>query len=212
MMFEEDLRRSPTCLLVPGLGNSGPGHWQTIWEQDRSDCTRVELGCWDAPVRNVWIGRIDQAVRAAGGPVVLVAHSLGCIAVAWWAGLLGQDVTSRVAGALLVAPPDVDRLAEPVIGRFAPVPRAALPFPTLVVASSDDPYCRPARAEEMASAWLADLVVLDDLGHINAASNLGRWSEGQVLLDRLVEGDIRRHATARTPIAQAPLPKHAMMR
>ncbi|MDO6414755.1 alpha/beta hydrolase [Sphingomonas sp. BIUV-7] len=213
MMFEEDLRRSPTCLIVPGLGNSGPGHWQTLWEQERADCRRVELGCWDTPVRNVWIGRIDQAVRAAGGPVILVAHSLGCIAVAWWAGLLGQDVTSRVAGALLVAPPDVDRCRSPdVIARFAPTPLAPLPFPALVVASTDDPYCRRDRAADMASAWLADLVLLDDLGHINAGSGLGRWSEGQALLDRLMEGDVRRRATARAPIVRMVLPKHATMR
>jgi predicted alpha/beta hydrolase family esterase len=213
MMFEEDLRRQPACLIVPGLGNSGPAHWQTIWEQERADCTRVELGCWDAPVRNVWIGRVDQAVRAAGGPVILVAHSLGCIAVAWWAGLLGQDVTSRVAGALLVAPPDVDRADSPeVITRFAPAPMAPLPFPALVVGSNNDPYCRAERAREMATAWLADLVVLDDVGHINAASGLGRWSEGQALLDRLMEGDVRRRVTAPAPIVPAALPKHATMR
>jgi predicted alpha/beta hydrolase family esterase len=213
MMFEEDLRRSPTCLIVPGLGNSGPGHWQTIWEQERIDCGRVELGCWDAPVRNVWIGRIDQAVRAAGGPVVLVAHSLGCIAVAWWAGLLGEDVTSRVAGALLVAPPDVDRSDRPAaIAGFAPMPLAPLPFPSIVVASTDDPYCRRARAEEMASAWLADLVLFEDIGHINTASGLGRWSEGQALLDRLMEGDVRRRVTPHAPVLGMALPKHATMR
>lgn len=212
MMFEEDLHRSPTCLIVPGLGNSGPSHWQTIWEQERADCVRVELGCWDAPVRNVWIGRIDDAVRAARGPVVLVAHSLGCIAVAWWAGLLGQDVTSRVTGALLVAPPDVDRLSEPAIARFAPSPRAPLPFPAILVASTNDPYCRADRAEDMASAWLADFVLLDDLGHINAQSALGRWSGGQALLDRLLEGDVRRRPPALAPIVQTPLPKHATMR
>jgi predicted alpha/beta hydrolase family esterase len=213
MMFEEDLRRSPTCLTVPGLGNSGPGHWQTIWEQERADCTRVELGCWDAPVRNVWIGRIDEAVRSAGGPVVLVAHSLGCIAIAWWAGLLGEDVTSRVAGALLVAPPDVDRSDRPAaIAGFAPTPLAPLPFPSIVVASTDDPYCRRARAEEMASAWLADLVLFEDVGHINTDSGLGRWSEGQILLDRLMEGDVRRRAIPRAPVLEMALPKHATMR
>ncbi len=213
MLFEEDLRRSPTCLIVPGLGNSGPAHWQTIWEQERPDCERVELGCWDAPVRNVWIGRIDQAVRAAGGPVVLVAHSLGCIAVAWWAGLLGQDVTSRVAGALLVAPADVDRSDLPeVTRRFAPIPLAPLPFPALVIGSTDDPYCRAERAEEMASAWLADCVILDEHGHINTETGLGRWSEGQALLDRLLQGDVRRRATASAPMVQVALPKHATMR
>lgn len=211
-MFEEDLRRSPSCLIVPGLGNSGPGHWQTIWEQERQDCSRVELGCWDMPVRNLWIGRLDDAVRASRAPVVLVAHSLGCLAVAWWAGLLGQDVSSRVTGALLVAPPDVDRSERPILARFAPTPRIALPFPALVVSSTDDPYCQPDRAEEMASAWLADFVLLEDHGHINSASGLGRWSSGQGLLNRLIEGDLRRAPRPLPPASASPMPKHATMR
>jgi uncharacterized protein len=186
----EDLRRSPICLTVPGLGNSGPAHWQTIWEQERHDCTRVELGCWDAPVRNVWIGRLDEAVRHADAPVVLVAHSLGCLAVAWWAGLLGEDVTGPVRGALLVAPPDADRPgACEAIKRFRPTPHAALPFPTIVVASTDDPYASISRSEEMAAAWRADFVVVEEGGHLNAESGLGRWSTGQALLDRLADQD-----------------------
>ena len=80
-MSDGEDQLSPVCLLVPGLGNSGPGHWQTIWQQQRPDCVRVELGLWEQPIRNVWISRLDQAVSAANGPVVLVAHSLGCHAV-----------------------------------------------------------------------------------------------------------------------------------
>ena len=212
-MMTEDLRRLPTCLTVPGLGGSGPDHWQSVWERERRDCDRIELGCWDSPQRNVWIGRIDDAVRRASGPVVLVAHSLGCLAVAWWAGLLGQDVTGPVAGALLVAPPDVERQDAPeVLRRFAPTPRAPLPFPAILVASSDDPYCSLKRAEEMAAGWLADFVSVEERGHLNAESRLGAWREGQQLLDLLLNGETRRAAAASAPILAAPLPRHVMMR
>lgn len=188
-MTEGELGLSPLCLLVPGLGDSGSGHWQTIWEQERHDCLRVELGVWDNPNRNVWISRIDQAVATAQGPVVLVAHSLGCQAILWWASLLGEDVRGNVVGALLVAPPDVDRAdADPRVARFAPAPTVRLPFPAIVVASSDDPWCEAEHAREQAAAWGAAFELLEGEGHINAASGLGAWHEGQELLERLLDG------------------------
>jgi len=203
-MTEGELGLSPLCLIVPGLHDSGPGHWQTIWERERHDCLRVQLGMWSDPVRNVWISRIDQAVGAAQGPVVLVAHSLGCHAVLWWASLLGEDARGNVVGALLVAPPDVDRLdADPRIERFAPTPKSILPFPTTVVASSNDPWCAAERAEELAAGWGAHFVLLDQAGHINADAGLGAWREGQELLERVL--DVR----PRTPAALTPRPRAA---
>lgn len=196
-MTEGEFCLSPLCLTIPGLGNSGSGHWQTIWETERHDCLRVQLGVWDDPIRNVWISRIDQAVSAAQGPVVLVAHSLGCHAVLWWASLLGQDISGNVVGALLVAPPDVDRIgADPRIARFAPAPAAILPFPAIVVASSDDPWCRPARSEELAAGLGAHFVSLDRVGHINADSGLDVWRDGQDLLDRLLDARPRTQRAA----------------
>jgi predicted alpha/beta hydrolase family esterase len=97
----------PLVLTVPGLHNSGPGHWQTLWEQQRHDCHRVELGMWDQPHRNTWVNQLNLAIRAAGRPVVLAAHSLGVIAVVWWAQL-EREAAQLVKGALLVAPPEVD--------------------------------------------------------------------------------------------------------
>ena len=113
----------PTILTVPGLGGSGPSHWQSLWEDARPDTVRVELGMWNTPHRNAWVTKLDQAIRAAQAPVVLAAHSLGCLAVAWWAELTRQPYGWPVAGALLVAPADVDRadvLAE--LATFGPTP------------------------------------------------------------------------------------------
>lgn len=181
----------PLVLTIPGLWNSGPEHWQTVWERERPDCRRVELGCWDDPIRNVWMSRVDQAVHEAQGDVVLVAHSLGCHAVAWWARLLGPSGMSRIRGALLVAPPDVDLAgADARLARFGPTPTVALPFPALVVASRDDHYATIERSRAMADAWGAFLVDVGELGHINAASALGEWSQGQQLLS-IVAGNAR---------------------
>ena len=98
----------PLLLTVPGLGNSGPTHWQSIWERERDDCRRVELGMWNRPHRNAWVNQLNAAILKASRPVVLVAHSLGCHAVAWWSALELPAAADKVIGALLVAPPKVE--------------------------------------------------------------------------------------------------------
>lgn len=182
------IRRAATCLIVPGLNDSGPDHWQTAWVRRRDDCRRVELGCWESPLRGVWLARLDQAVRESAAPVILIAHSLGCIAVAWWASLLREDATRRVAAALLVAPADVERpdASEPLL-RFAPAPTERLPFPSVVVASRDDRYASFETLERLAGAWGSLLVDVGACGHINADSGLGDWPEGQAMLDDLID-------------------------
>ncbi|SOB88196.1 hypothetical protein SAMN06297144_3341 [Sphingomonas guangdongensis] len=178
----------PTILTVPGLGSSGPTHWQTLWERQRAEVVRAELGMWDTPHRNSWVTKLDQAIRGAQAPVVLVAHSLGCQAVAWWAALSGQPYGWPVAGALLVAPADVDRAdAPPELTGFAPAPTVSLPFPSLLVTSTDDPWISEGRARALANQWGSHLFSVGALGHINAASGVGDWSEGQALLAELID-------------------------
>lgn len=178
----------PTVLTVPGLGGSGPSHWQTLWEQARPDTVRVELGMWHTPHRNAWVSRLDQAIRSARAPVVLAAHSLGCLAVAWWAELTRQPYGWPVAGALLVAPADVDRAEAPdELHAFRPTPLTPLPFPSIVVASQDDPWVTPERAHSLAAAWGSHFVDAGEQGHLNAASGIGWWQDGQRLLDRVID-------------------------
>lgn len=178
----------PRILTVPGLDGSGPAHWQTIWERTRTDTVRVELGQWALPHRNSWISRLDQAIRAARGPVVLVAHSLGCMAVAWWGMYASQPRNWPVAAALLVAPADVDRPdTSERIKPFAPAPRGSLPFRSVVVASSDDPWMTSEHARGLAIDWGSRFVDAGALGHINADSGLGAWTEGQALLEELID-------------------------
>jgi len=186
----------PVALIVPGLNDSGPDHWQSLWLAQRGDCRKVDLGCWDAPIRNVWLSRLDQAIGAAESSVVLVAHSLGCLAVAQWASLVGRDGAARVSAALLVAPPDVDRPgAHPLVRRFAPAPLTPLPFASILVASRDDPYASFEALGRLARLWGSRLHDVGALGHINAASAIGEWNEGQSLLDSLI-GEPRLHPRA----------------
>lgn len=178
----------PTILTIPGLDNSGPRHWQTLWESQWLNCHRVDMGNWHTPNRNAWVNRLNLAIRQTEGPIVLVAHSLGCHAVAWWAALERPRSDGPVVGALLVAPPEVDN--APIDSRlcgFAPSARGVLPFPSLLVSSRDDPFITPDRAYRLASFWGADHIDAGRAGHINAESGLGDWRFGQQLLGRLVE-------------------------
>lgn len=176
----------PTVLTLPGLGNSGPDHWQTHWENTRPEISRVELGMWNAPLRNPWVTKLEQSIRAADEPVILVAHSLGCLTVAWWAALATPQWGTPVAAALLVAPPSLEPEGFPVLTReFGRLPQVALPFPTIVVASHDDPYASFGQVAGMAHDWGAHLVDAGAIGHINALSGIGVWREGLVLLERL---------------------------
>lgn len=181
-------RGAPLCLIVPGLDNSGPDHWQSLWEDKRDDCRRVDLGCWSEPDRRIWTERLDAALAMTDGPIILVAHSLGCLTIAWWA--LGADHArlERIRGALLVAPPDVDSAsAHPFVRRFAPAPVRALPFPSILVASRDDRYASFARLETLARIWGSRFIDAGHAGHINARSGLGDWPDGEVLLEELIE-------------------------
>lgn len=177
----------PLILLVPGLNNSGPDHWQTRWEHSRPDCQRVELGMWDRPHRNTWVNQLNLAIRQADRPVVLVAHSLGCLAVAWWAALEQPKLDDPVVGALLVAPPDVDFFPmDDRLLSFAPTPSAPLPFPSILAASHDDPYMGIRAARRLARLWGSNFADAGKIGHINAQSEIGDWEFGQFLLQMLV--------------------------
>lgn len=177
----------PLVLIVPGLNNSGPDHWQSLWEAQRSDCRRVDLGMWASPHRNTWVNKLNLAIRDAGRPVVLVAHSLGCLAVAWWAQLERPEPGHNVIGALLVAPPEVDFFPlDKRLEGFAPTPAQSLPFPSILAASRNDPYMGIRTARRLAKTWGSRFADAGEVGHINAASNIGDWPFGQFLLDQLL--------------------------
>ena len=176
-------------LLLPGWQDSGPGHWQTLWEQ-RAGWPRVQQDDWLWPRRGDWMARLEETLLDQaddGAPALLVAHSLGCHLVAAWAG--HSRHAARVAGALLVAPPDLARADLPpqVAGWRRPGADAPLPFPSTAVLSSDDPFCAPERGLQMAAAWGSEIVTLGPAGHVNADSGLGDWAEGRALLDALAQ-------------------------
>lgn len=166
---------------------AGPEHWQSYWERMRDDCRRVEQTDWETPVCADWVATLDAAVRAAPAPVVLAAHSLGCATVAHWARAAAPEALARVAGALLVAPSDVEAPKYPPgTTGFAPMPRARLPFASIVVYSTDDEWITPDLARAFAADWGSRAVDVGAKGHVNSASGLGAWEEGLALVRSLM--------------------------
>ncbi len=183
-----------TVILVPGYGDSGPGHWQTLWGQAHPAYQRVRQQDWYQPQVAAWVDALDREIRRACRPIILVGHSLGCITIAEWAAQRWADVR----GALLVAPADTDQ--QPF---FNSVPLRPFPFPSILVASANDPYLELERAKQFAQHWGSRLVNLGLAGHINVDSGFGPWPEGEALLRELRAGAQRPPAVSLSNSASA---------
>lgn len=174
-------------LILPGWQGSGPDHWQTHWQAAFPGMRRVGQDDWESPVYAAWSRRLTEVVAQCGRPTILVAHSLGNQLVARWAQ---EADTKKIAGALLVAPSDIERFIDtpgyPVRG-FDPIVLGRLPFPALVLASRDDDRVSPERARAFAKAWGARFADVGALGHIGSAAKLGVWPQGLVLFGQLIE-------------------------
>lgn len=181
-------------LILPGWQNSGPGHWQSHWEATYG-YQRVEQHDWLRPLRGDWIARLEEVLLQHDEPVVLAAHSLGCLLVAAWAA--HSRHTGRVKAALLVAPGDAEREElRPLLASWSPIPLQTLPFKSSLLGSRNDPYCSAERAKVFARAWGADFIDYGDQGHINAESGLGAWPHGHELLLQLNPPTVRDSAEA----------------
>ena len=165
-------------IIVPGLHDSSPGHWQSRWHQRHPPWSRVRQDDWERPQLAAWAARLGQARAADPRPALLVAHSFGCLTAVH---SIARDA-ANVAGVLLVAPADPDKFGVSDI-----LPALPLPCPSIMVASSNDPWMRPDCAARWAARWDCDLVQAGALGHINADSGLGDWPEGMALLRELAE-------------------------
>ena len=172
-------------LLLPGWENSGPQHWQSLWEQQLG-YVRVEQHDWMRPLRGDWIARLEEVLLGQAGPSVLVAHSLGCQLVAAWAA--HSRNTHLVQAALLVAPGDVEREdIRSQLNSWVPVVLQPLPFKSQLLACHNDPYCSFERAQTFAQAWGAEFVDYGQQGHINADAGLGDWPDGRQRLAQLLQ-------------------------
>lgn len=169
---------------LPGYGNSGPGHWQTWMEGRLQDCTRIEQHSWEKPDNTLWIQTIQSTIGDTDpSKVFIIAHSLGCIAVAHWA----KKYKLTIAGALLVGPPDIENPYTNLgLESFLPIPDTSLPFPSLVIGSTNDHWASVSRVEEFAKSWGSQLYFEENAGHINTDAGFGPWENGLHLLRNFI--------------------------
>lgn len=174
-------------LILPGWGDSGPEHWQTLWLNKYPHFKRVVQRDWINSDLNEWLDTLSRYVDNCSSKVILVGHSLSSILIPHWAG---RNDTSRIAGALIVAPTDVERreTCPPESWGFGPIPRQRLPFPSIVVVAEGDPYADFKTVEQLAHIWGSELVNIGKGAHINVASGFGPWPLGEELLKRLCDG------------------------
>lgn len=173
-----------SILILPGYGDSDASHWQSLWQLEHPEYRRVHQDSWESPVMDDWLRRLDEAVSATANPPVLVAHSLACLVVARWAA----QTKRQVQGALLVAPPDPTTSVFPSSATgFATVTNLRFNFPSIVIASSDDPYGTMAFQNWCAESWGSRFIDAGARGHLNGKSGLGSWPEGRTYLHELMQ-------------------------
>lgn len=180
-----------TVLIVPGLRDAVPQHWQTLLEAELPQVRSVPaMGREDLDCQQR-VSAIEQAIGAIDGPVVIVAHSGGCIMVAHWAQQSAH--LAKVRGALLATPPDFETpmpdgyptLAVLDSAGWLPVPRTPLPFPSWVALSQNDPLGSVERVSELAQDWNSTVIDLGEVGHLNPASGFGPWPQVHGLIARV---------------------------
>lgn len=173
-----------TVLLQPGIYNSGPAHWQSMWETQHANVWRVEQRDWDHPVCGEWVQTLDENVAACKSPPVLVAHSLGCLVAARWCA----SSTRPLRGLLLVAVPNPagPNFPEEAVG-FEEVPESLGGRKPILVSSENDPYSSLEFTQKVVKWWSATHIPLGRVGHINSESGLGAWEDGWSLVRQLLE-------------------------
>ena len=182
-----------TVILVPGLRGHVEDHWQTRLAASLPGARMVTPLGRTYPGLQARVTLLDQAVRDAAGPVILVAHSAGVLATVHWAA---QYSPTRVVGALLVTPPafaaplpaeypSIEQLRE---HGWLPIPRLPLPFPSILAVSTDDPLGNPVRMRALANAWGSRTRSLGAVGHLNPASGFGEWPQAVDLIAELQNG------------------------
>lgn len=171
-------------LTVPWPDGTGSSRWETLWNVSQQDTHRIVLGMWGDQLRTAWIAHLEEAIRKAPSPVIICAHSLGCLAVAWWARDARKGADMPVAGAFLVAPPDLSKpFLQEEFADFAPLPRQALPFPSIVIAGEDSKWIDLHEAAAVAADWNSHFIRVGPTEHLPASNTVGWWERGKQLLD-----------------------------
>lgn len=177
-----------TYLFLAGYGNSTGDHWQAKWFRQFPNSVWVEQKSWEYPVCEDWVAELDKTLTKINHPVVVIAHSLGCLTFVEWARQHSKICAEKISGAFLVAAPDADAETFPKdIQGYQSSSFESLPVKSLMIASSNDPYVSVERTGFFAKQWGSELMWIGEKGHINSGAGFGDWLEGEKYLRELLE-------------------------
>jgi uncharacterized protein len=167
-------------LTIPGYGGSSSEHWQSYFEKKLSNCKRIEQKDWEKPICDDWINQIDKEVlHFKESNVILIAHSLGGIALVHWANKFRR----LIKGAMIVAPADIENPYQDLsLESFIPIPQNTLSFPSVLIASSNDPWATIERSKFFSDCWGSTFINIGNAGHINVDSGHYQWDQGLDIL------------------------------
>jgi len=170
-------------IFIPGYGNSTEGHWQELWHKATKNSYWVEQKDWENPNCEEWVESLNKLIQSLEEPIFLIAHSLGTNTVVEWSNKYKENIL----GAMFVAIPDVDDKNIPdSISGYKPSSLEKLPFPSLALASTNDPYSTLDRTKYFVKKWGCELITIGDKGHVNNDSGVGEWPEGRKLLNNFL--------------------------
>lgn len=182
------MNQKMTYLFLAGYGNSTGDHWQAKWFRQLPNSVWVEQKNWDYPVCESWVNELDMCLSRLNLPIIVIAHSLGCLTFVEWASQHSTICAEKIAGAFLVAVPDADSENFPqVIHGYQSSSCKKLPIKSLMIASSNDPYASVDRTEFFAKQWGSELICIGEKGHINVSAGFGDWPEGEEYLRKFCD-------------------------
>jgi predicted alpha/beta hydrolase family esterase len=183
-------------LVIPGLHDSGPGHWQTWLQGQYRGAVRVIQKDWHQPELPSWSERITQTLARHDPRTewVAVAHSFGCLALAHHLHAHRASATvPRIKAALMVAPADPDKFSvRPLL------PTDGLGLPATLIGSETDPWMSITHARLWSDTWGLHFNNLGDAGHINVESGFGPWPLARYKVDQMI-----RHLQQQRRLARA---------
>ncbi len=171
-------------LIVPNIGGAADGDWPSRWRAKLSTARLVHPQNSADTRREAWTEAIARAAGGATRPALFIGHGLGAAAIADAGRALDG---AGVRGAFLVAPPD-ERGLERLAGVDWTPARAPLPWPSVVIASRNDPLGVYDAVAALAADWGAELIDAGEAGGLDAASGHGPWPEGLMRLAAFMRG------------------------
>ncbi len=177
---------SHSIFFIPGYHGSGPDHWQS-WLQSRlADSSTLRDVDWESPDITAWTDQAHRQIAAVGKPVLIVAHSFGCLVAA----TVAAEKPGSIAGIVFVAPADARRFAASgglrntrfdgtsgQITSVADILPETLPYSvkSAMIGSENDPWLSFSNVLAIKQRWRSHFVDLGEVGHINGESGFGAW-------------------------------------